>query len=94
MPELLRIEDLSVAYHERNRTVRAVDAVNLELEAGRTLAVVGESGCGKTTLALSLLDLVPSPGRIDSGRVLLRGPRRANDARTKSCGRRAGAASR
>ncbi len=73
MPELLRIEHLSVAYNERSRIVRAVDAVDLELHAGRTLAVVGESGCGKTTLALSILNLVPSPGRIESGRVLLEG---------------------
>jgi len=51
-----------------------VDCVSLEVETGRTLGVVGESGCGKTVLALSILRLVPSPpGRIAGGRILLNG---------------------
>ncbi len=73
MDEILRIEDLRVRYHERDRTVAAVDGVNLSLSRGRTTAIVGESGCGKTTLALSVLDLLPHPGRIESGRIIYRG---------------------
>ena len=70
MDEILRIEDLHVSYRERDRTVLAVDGVDLALRRGTTLAIVGESGCGKTTIALSILNLVPHPGRIESGRVL------------------------
>jgi oligopeptide/dipeptide ABC transporter ATP-binding protein len=73
MDEILRIEDLRVSYRERDRTVRAVDGVELSLKRGTTLAIVGESGCGKTTTALSILDLVPHPGRIEDGRVLFEG---------------------
>jgi oligopeptide/dipeptide ABC transporter ATP-binding protein len=53
--------------------VRALDGVGFALEAGETLAIVGESGAGKTVAGLSLLNLVPPPGRIDGGRILLRG---------------------
>jgi oligopeptide/dipeptide ABC transporter ATP-binding protein len=70
MEEILRIEDLRVAYHERDRAVRAVDGVSLSLYRGETLAIVGESGCGKTTAALSILNLISEPGRIESGRVI------------------------
>jgi oligopeptide/dipeptide ABC transporter ATP-binding protein len=70
MDEILRIEDLRVYYYERERTVKAVDGVDLVLRRGETLAIVGESGCGKTSIALAMLDLVPKPGAIESGRVL------------------------
>ncbi len=73
MGEILRIEDLRVHYHERDHTIRAVDGVDFALREGQTLAVVGESGCGKTTIARSILNLVPAPGRIESGRILLDG---------------------
>ncbi|MGI4978282.1 MAG: ABC transporter ATP-binding protein [Janthinobacterium lividum] len=53
--------------------VAAVDGVSLSLAAGRTLAVVGESGCGKSALALSVLRLLPPAGRVQAGRVLLDG---------------------
>jgi oligopeptide/dipeptide ABC transporter ATP-binding protein len=70
---ILQIEDLHVAYHERGRAVRAADGVSLTIERGSTLALVGESGCGKTTVALAILNLLPFPGSIDSGRILLDG---------------------
>ena len=73
MDDILRIEDLRVYYHERERTVKAVDGVDLALRRGQTLAIVGESGCGKTTVALATLGLVPKPGVVESGRVIYEG---------------------
>ncbi|MEX0751006.1 MAG: ABC transporter ATP-binding protein [Dehalococcoidia bacterium] len=73
MDEILRIEDVRVYYHERERTIKAVDGVDLTLRRGETLAIVGESGCGKTTIALAALDLVPKPGAIESGHVFFDG---------------------
>jgi oligopeptide/dipeptide ABC transporter ATP-binding protein len=73
LDDILRIEDLRVYYYERERTIKAVDGVDLALRRGETLAVVGESGCGKTSIALAILNLVPKPGVIESGRVLYDG---------------------
>jgi peptide/nickel transport system ATP-binding protein len=61
---LLEIRDLQVGFPTRAGEVRAVDGISLSLDVGRTLGVVGESGCGKTMTALSVLRLVPPPGRI------------------------------
>jgi oligopeptide/dipeptide ABC transporter ATP-binding protein len=71
--DVIRVEDLRVTYRERRRTVVAADRVSFSLQRGRTLALVGESGCGKTTVALTMLDLLMKPGEIESGRVLLEG---------------------
>ena len=67
MSPLLEIRDLTTTFATAaGPEARAVDGVSLELERGELLALVGESGCGKTTLALSLLRLIPQPpGRID-----------------------------
>jgi len=62
---LLEIRDLRVAFG----AAIPVDGVGLTLEAGRTLGLVGESGCGKTLTALSILRLVPAPGRIAGGSI-------------------------
>jgi peptide/nickel transport system ATP-binding protein len=71
---LLAIEDLRVVFGPRGREQVAVDGVNLSLAPGEVLGVVGESGCGKSLTALSVLKLVPDPpGRIAGGRILLRG---------------------
>jgi len=73
-PPLLEINDLQTVFDTPAGTVRAVDGVDLVLGRRETLAVVGESGCGKTVLALSVMRLVPTPpGRIASGSVLFRG---------------------
>jgi oligopeptide/dipeptide ABC transporter ATP-binding protein len=74
MPDpLIEIEDLRVQYHDSKVVLKAVDGVNLRLEEGSILGIVGESGCGKTTLGLSILNLIPHPGYIESGRILFRG---------------------
>ncbi|MDX9746817.1 MAG: ABC transporter ATP-binding protein [Syntrophales bacterium] len=71
---VLDIQDLKTVFHTDRGDVRAVDGVSLNIAEGRTLGVVGESGCGKTVLALSVMRLVPiPPGEILSGRILLDG---------------------
>jgi oligopeptide/dipeptide ABC transporter ATP-binding protein len=70
---VLRIENLRTQYHDKKTVLKAVDGVSLELHAGEVLGIVGESGCGKTTLGLSILNLVPHPGAIESGRIMYRG---------------------
>ncbi len=73
MAEILRIENLHVHFFAKEGIVKAVNGVNLSLEEGKILAVVGESGSGKTVTALAVLGLVPFPGKIMDGRVLLDG---------------------
>ena len=71
---LLSVEGLRTYFHTRAGVVRAVDGVDLSLEQGRTLGVVGESGCGKSVTALSIMRLIDPPGRIEpGGRVLFEG---------------------
>ena len=68
--KLLDIEDLSVEFQLAGGTGRAVDGISFDLAPGETLGLVGESGCGKSVTALSILGLVPSPpGRIEAGRI-------------------------
>jgi peptide/nickel transport system ATP-binding protein len=71
---ILSIEDLRTHFFTRDGVVRAVDGVSYSLAKGETLGVVGESGCGKSIAALSILRLIPSPpGRIVGGRILFDG---------------------
>ena len=71
---LLQVEDLKTHFHLAEALARAVDGVSFSIDRGRTLGMVGESGCGKSVTALSILQLVPSPpGRIESGRILFEG---------------------
>jgi peptide/nickel transport system ATP-binding protein len=71
---LLAIDDLRTHFFTRDGVVRAVDGVSFGVGAGETLAVVGESGCGKSVTALSILRLVPSPpGRIVGGAIRFEG---------------------
>jgi oligopeptide/dipeptide ABC transporter ATP-binding protein len=71
--DLLEIKDLSTHFFTRTGVIKAVSALNLTLQRGRVLGLVGESGCGKTVTALSILDLVPHPGRIVSGSIFFEG---------------------
>ncbi len=74
MSAILEVRGLRTHFETARGIVKAVNGVDLSVETGSTLGVVGESGCGKTVLALSLLRLVPSPpGRIVGGSVLLAG---------------------
>ncbi|MFA5914929.1 MAG: ABC transporter ATP-binding protein [Burkholderiales bacterium] len=73
MSALLEIKDLKTWLDSSGGTVRAIDGVSLELARGETFAIVGESGCGKSMTALSLLRLLPEAGQIVSGAVLLGG---------------------
>ena len=69
-PPVLEVSDLQTHFHTRDGIVKAVDGVSLRLARGETLGVVGESGCGKSVTALSVLRLVPPPsGRIVAGSV-------------------------
>jgi oligopeptide/dipeptide ABC transporter ATP-binding protein len=70
---LLTIEELRTYFYTDEGTAKAVDGVSLEIPKGKTLGLVGESGCGKTVTALSIMRLVPSPpGKIEGGRICLR----------------------
>ena len=75
MPEpLLEVKDLHVYFYVPEGTVRAVRGVSWDLQPGETLGLVGESGCGKSVTALSLLRLIPNPpGRIVQGEILFEG---------------------
>jgi len=72
--ELLRIDDLVVQYSKNKQIVEAVNGVSLSIKEGQTLGLIGETGAGKTTTALSILNLVPTPaGKIVNGSVTLDG---------------------
>jgi len=66
---LLQIDELKTHFFTRDGVVRAVDGVSFTIAPGETLAVVGESGCGKSVTSLSVMRLVASPGRIVAGAI-------------------------
>jgi oligopeptide/dipeptide ABC transporter ATP-binding protein len=72
-PILLQVKDLKTYFYTTDGTVPAVDGVTFHLEEGETLAVVGESGCGKSVTALSVMRLIAPPGRVISGEVVFQG---------------------
>jgi oligopeptide transport system ATP-binding protein len=74
MPPLMQVKDLRTYFYTEEGLVKAVDGVTFDVQEGETLALVGESGCGKSVSALSLLKLLPiPPARIVSGEVLFEG---------------------
>jgi oligopeptide/dipeptide ABC transporter ATP-binding protein len=70
---LLSIQNLATAFPTEIGSARAVDDVNLSVDKGKVLGIVGESGCGKSITSLSILRLVPPPGKIIAGKILLDG---------------------
>ncbi|MEQ1650195.1 MAG: ABC transporter ATP-binding protein, partial [Hyphomicrobiaceae bacterium] len=83
---ILRVENLCVEFKTRAGTARVLDGVDLTLTQGETLGIVGESGCGKSMTALSIMRLVPTPpGRIVAGTINLRGEEllKASDRRMR-----------
>src|SRR5215207_6707400 len=71
---VLEVDDLQTYFYTRAGLVKAVDGVSFSLRRGETLAIVGESGCGKSVTALSLMRLVADPpGRIVGGSIRLDG---------------------
>ena len=70
MPPLLRVEELSTAFETEAGEITVVDRVSFDVDAGETLGLVGESGCGKSVTALSIMGLLPKPaGRVTGGAI-------------------------
>jgi oligopeptide/dipeptide ABC transporter ATP-binding protein len=70
---LIDVQNLRSHFFLDEGVLKAVDDVSFSIEEKETVALVGESGCGKTIVALSFLDLIPSPGRVVGGKILLEG---------------------
>jgi len=70
---ILEVDNLQTHFSSQNGVVKAVDGVSFSLEKGKTLGLVGESGCGKSVTAMSILRLIGPPGRIVGGRILFEG---------------------
>ena len=70
---VLKVENLKINFFTRKGIVYAVDDISFTLKEGETLGLVGESGCGKTTTVLGLMKMVPAPGEITGGRILIDG---------------------
>ena len=73
MPAILQVRDLATAFSSEDGLVRALRGVSFDLQAGESLGLVGESGCGKSVTALSIMRLLPPTARIVAGRVELQG---------------------
>jgi peptide/nickel transport system ATP-binding protein len=71
MGKVLEIEDLVLRFYTYEGVVKALEGIDLFVEEGETLGIVGETGCGKTMTGLSIFNLIPSPGQIEDGKVLL-----------------------
>lgn len=78
MGTLLIVQDLKTYFYTPSGVVKAVDGVTYDVQEGETMALVGESGCGKSVSALSIMRLVPTPpGRIVGGQILFQGGKSA-----------------
>src|SRR5437667_3227320 len=73
MSALLDVQGLETHFATAQGVLRAVDGVSFAIERGEVLGLVGESGCGKSVTSLSIMRLVPTPGRVAAGRVLFEG---------------------
>ena len=72
MSKLLDIQNLVLRFYTYEGVVKALEGVNVYIKEGETLGLVGETGCGKTMTGLSIFNLIPSPGQIEGGRVVLK----------------------
>jgi peptide/nickel transport system ATP-binding protein len=73
MASLFKVEELEVKYHTREGVLTAIQGLNFDVEEGQIVGIVGESGCGKSTVASAVMRLLPPNGEISQGRLLLRG---------------------
>ncbi|MHA1984362.1 MAG: ABC transporter ATP-binding protein [Candidatus Hodarchaeales archaeon] len=73
MNEVLKVENLNIRYNTRKGDVSAVNDVTFDIKPGEFVGLSGESGCGKTTVANSLLRLLPKEGRVESGKITFKG---------------------
>ena len=73
MSDLLKVENLKMFYHTSKGQVKAINDISFEINAGETFGIVGESGCGKTSLGTSLLGMPPVPGKYESGKIIIDG---------------------
>lgn len=72
MSKILEVEDLLLRFYTYEGTVKALEGINFYIKDGETLGLVGETGCGKTMTSLSSLNLIPSPGKIEDGKIIFR----------------------
>ena len=84
--DLLRVRDLSTRFFTEDGQVNAVESVDFDVRENEILGIVGESGSGKSVTALSIIDLVDSPGRVTSGEVWYRSPDLAEEFRDRGAG--------
>jgi len=70
---LLSIQGLKTQFNQPSETIKAVDAISFDIAEGEAFALVGESGCGKSISALSVLRLLPNNAQITAGKVIYRG---------------------
>ena len=70
---LLSVRDLEVKFSTRKATIHAVNGISFDLDAGETLGIVGESGCGKSVSSLAMLGILPRSGRVTGGEVVFEG---------------------
>ena len=73
MDKLLEIRDLHTSFFTHVGEVKAVRGVNIDLYQGEAIGIVGESGCGKSVTSLSIMGLVPSPGKVIKGEIYFNG---------------------
>jgi|TARA_B100000315_G_scaffold21178_2_gene18576 oligopeptide/dipeptide ABC transporter ATP-binding protein len=72
-PPVLTVEGLKTWFHTRDGVAKSVDGVDLKIYPGEVLGIVGESGCGKSVSALSIMRLIPPPGKIEAGEIRFNG---------------------
>ena len=81
---LLRVEDLKTYFHTYEGVVKALEGIDVDVRRGETMGLVGETGCGKSVSALTIMGLIPiPPGKVESGHILLGEPSRARSLRNE-----------